>query len=155
MNQCNQCKSGTCLVTEIAACVATWLKGGVCGTPTGDAPPAPEALQDMGQAGSPAFLQMSFGGQNFLRNTSASADGVVGMPGWAVVNPTLPSGPDNNKVLRNFAFANPKALTALVQIENGQFASAEWNWEKADSRCRRYFVFCCVVLCLVWFGVGV
>ncbi len=104
----------------------------------------------MGQVGSPAFLQMSFGGQNFLRNTSASADGVVGMPGWAVVNPALPSGPDNNKVLRNFAFSNPKALTALVQIENGQFASAEWNWEKADSRCRRYFWFCFIVFGLVW-----
>jgi hypothetical protein len=143
LNNCPNCKSGTCAVTDIKACVDAWFKS-VCGDPG----TAPKSAQDLVQRGSPSFLQMSFGGQNFLRNTSVSADGVVGMPGWAVLNPNLAQNPDDAKNLRNYAFANPKALTALVQIDNGQFAGAEWNWEKADSRCRRYFIFCVVVLCL-------
>jgi hypothetical protein len=89
----------------------------------------------MGEPKSQTFLQMSFGGQNFLRNTSTSADGAVGMPGWGFPNPIVANFDKNN--LRHYAFANPKALTALVSIDNGQFAGAEWNWEKADSRCRR------------------
>jgi hypothetical protein len=85
------------------------------------------------------FLQISFGENNFLSNTSTSADGAVGMPGYAYLNPTKGSSaapPDVTK-LQSYAFANAKALTALVQISAGEFVSAEWNWDKADSRCTR------------------
>ena len=88
---------------------------------------------------------MSFGatqatlsaGTNTLRNTSASADGAVGMPAWVFLNPNLT--PSNPPVFnqRNYAFANNKALTALVNIDKGAFVSAEWNWDKADTRCKR------------------
>jgi hypothetical protein len=93
------------------------------------------------------FLQMSFGatqasldaGTNTLRNSSASADGAIGMPGWVFVNPNLPIiAPPAPVPLYNYAFANNKALTALVQIDQGKFSFAEWNWDKADTRCKRF-----------------
>ncbi len=85
------------------------------------------------------FLQISFGENNFMSNTSTSADGAVGMPGYAYINPTKGSSatPADITKLQNYAFANAKALTALVRISGGEFASAEWNWDKADSRCAR------------------
>jgi hypothetical protein len=86
---------------------------------------------------SQTFLQMSFGRNNYLSNTSTSADGEVGLPGWMFKNPLVVPG-DAGSDLRSYAFANNKALTALVQIENGVFSTAEWNWEKAESRCKRW-----------------
>jgi hypothetical protein len=133
LNMCTACKSGTCSVSEVKGCVDTWMANGVCASPQ-----APPEIQAMGDSSSQTFLQISFGGQNFLRNTSTSADGAVGMPGWGFLNPVLqPTMANNGSWLRSYAFANPKALTALVQIDSGLFANAEWNWEKADSRCRR------------------
>jgi hypothetical protein len=84
------------------------------------------------------FLQISFGEKNFLSNTSQSADGAVGMPGYVFLNPlrALPASAAAT-TRRDFAFANNKALTTLVQIDAGAFVTAEWNWEKEDSRCKR------------------
>jgi hypothetical protein len=140
LNNCADCKSGTCLAETLASCVNNWMASGVCPATT------PEILA-MGDLSTQTFLQMSFGGLNFLRNTSSSADGAVGMPGWCFPNPLLTNfKPDN---LRHYVFANPKALTALVQIDNGKFFAAEWNWEKADSRCRRCAASCSVALTFV------
>ena len=132
------CASGTCSVSDVATCAATWLgTAGFCATTA----PTPGLAQIVDNT----FLQMSFGatqatlsaGFNTLRNTSASADGAVGMPAWVFLNPNLtPSNPPVFNI-RNYAFANNKALTALVNIDKGAFVSAEWNWDKADTRCKR------------------
>ena len=87
---------------------------------------------------SQTFLQVSFGRNNYLSNTSTSADGEVGLPSWMFKNPLIVPSASNWNNIRNYAFANNKALTALVQIDSGVFSSAEWNWEKAESRCKRW-----------------
>ena len=88
---------------------------------------------------SQTFLQVSFGRNNYLSNTSTSADGEVGLPSWMFKNPLVdPKSGSAWSNIRNYAFANNKALTALVQIDTGVFSSAEWNWEKAESRCKRW-----------------
>jgi hypothetical protein len=133
------CAATSCTVEQVAACVDTW-ESQVC---TGDY----SALQNMISidSASPApvsppatFLQISFGEKNFLSNTSQSADGAVGMPGYVFFNPlkNYPTSAAATK-RRDFAFANNKALTTLVQIDAGAFVNAEWNWEKEDSRCKR------------------
>ena len=83
------------------------------------------------------FLQISFGRNNYMTNISQSADGAVGLPGYVFLNPSVPETPDPTPSRRNYAFANNKALTALVQINQGNFVYAEWNWDKADTRCNR------------------
>jgi hypothetical protein len=83
------------------------------------------------------FLQISFGRNNFMSNISQSADGAVGLPGYVFLNPSVAAIPDPTTSVRNYAFANNKALTALVQINQGNFVYAEWNWDKADTRCNR------------------
>jgi hypothetical protein len=87
---------------------------------------------------SQTFLQISFGRNNYMSNTSTSADGEVGLPGWMFKNPLVVPSASAWSDMRNYAFANNKALTALVQIDTGVFSSAEWNWEKAESRCKRW-----------------
>ncbi len=65
---------------------------------------------------SQTFLQMSFGRNNYMINTSLSADGEVGLPGWMFKNPLVVPGPSAWSDVRNYAFANNKALTALVKL---------------------------------------
>ncbi len=86
---------------------------------------------------------------NSIRNTSQSSSGAVGMAGWAFLNPnkpkpTFPTAPvsqsDYNSLLRNYAFANSKALTALIQIDNGVFTYAEWNWDQVGSLILCFFL---------------
>jgi hypothetical protein len=75
-----------------------------------------------------------------MTNISQSADGAIGLPGYVFLNPSVPAQPDPAPPptdLRSYAFANNKALTALVQINQGNFVYAEWNWDKADTRCIR------------------
>jgi len=128
LKSCEKCKDGktsSCTVEALRSCVHAWL------TPTSDLSCKSNfslSAQDL------TFLQMTFGGpKNTIRGTSASADGAVGMPGWVYRNPASSS---STPAPRNLAFANNKALTALVQIDGGQFVFAEWNWEKSDARCR-------------------
>jgi len=85
---------------------------------------------------------------NVMRNTSQSSSDAVGMAGWVFLDTNKaaspfpaypPSQSDYNTLLQKYAFANSKALTALVQIDNGVFTYAEWNWDQVrDSRATRH-----------------
>jgi len=120
------CASGTtCTVDQVRACVDAWMPLVCTGTPT---PP-------ISQFSEQTFLQISFGRNNYMTNISQSADGAIGLPGYVFLNPSVPETPDPTPSRRNYAFANNKALTALVQINQGNFVYAEWNWDKADTRC--------------------
>jgi hypothetical protein len=129
MEQCSACKSGTCSAADVKKCVDSWITDfNIC--PNAQ----PPILQYVSQ--SQTFLQISFGRNNYMSNTSTSADGEVGLPGWMFKNPLVVPSASAWSDMRNYAFANNKALTALVQIDTGVFSSAEWNWEKAESRCK-------------------
>jgi hypothetical protein len=129
LKTCEKCKDGktsSCTVEALRSCVDAWLASPA---DLSCKPGFSLSAQEL------TFLQMTFGGpKNTIRGTSASADGAVGMPGWVYRNPASSS---STTAPRNLAFANNKALTALVQIDGGQFVFAEWNWEKSDARCRR------------------
>ncbi len=142
--------------SDVKQCVDKWLQNDVCGVlkpaPPATPPPPPPILSYIDN--SQTFLQISFGRNNYLANSSISSDGAVGLPGWMFRNPLKAAGEVSaDTPLRNYVFANNKALTALVQIDTGAFSYAEWNWEKEDSRCKRSarecVRFCVDVLTLV------
>ncbi len=135
------CATGTCSVDQVRACVDVWFPLVCAGAAT-----APFKLFS-----EQTFLQISFGRNNFMTNISQSADGAVGLPSYVFLNPSVAETPDPSTSVRNYAFANNKALTALVQINQGSFVYAEWNWDKADTRCSRYVL--CTVLPFVFAAV--